>query len=938
MFPNSLALTNCPKTLQQTFDVKCRPPQAITIETLHPPQKRPPIQNMNQNTYQPLGTSFENKMLAMKLLARNRITSSSRQDTNSNVSTNNPCVNDTRKVHKVESLQKKAENPKSNPEIVRLKNILEDQLSQLESIVDPSKAKKSQGQEKKLALSQQAEEKELSLKINRVISSLSREVSSLERRVNRLPNVKEDTNELGKKLLSTYQFSMSFVQTYHTEYSSKLTESSQKNFREKLSRLTKSLADCVTQLSEFPNFDFPMPDLGSKPKQTPAAVKQKIKVSNQKKNPNLPKRSSRNVHLKLAQNTEHKPLSQDKHYIRKPTNPIEVHHNLSSDESLISLLAKPGHSRLTSPSNSRIQLGTHPLSTRSTNIAIKPSMVYLDIGPVIDGLSQETIEELIDEQISDVICSIDISEVATDLTPLQTLQSLPKLIEDLDYYLTAIDSYEDMVSSVERNLKNMESPTEYKPKGDIVSNIDLHKDREETMIIIPRPTPNIDHLETDTTPQDELIISSINPVFIQNLTDDKFKMLRHNRLHQPSIRFAMKHNLLDSLKNDILNKSMDTVSEQIFQTLDNYVENNFFDEFLKTPETMNLLQNIMRSADAVTPEKETCTLGIQTDKLTKNVQIQSALSSPSLTNTPTLSQIYTSDFSTDKSNIETTPISEQSSSLLQEYKSSLLDSPTEKDFTSVPSFVEESVQTTNNEDSEQDTELVRLQDISEESLSSESPFKQSLLALTPIMDASSLLPVETDAEESISISGLTPLPEEPPADPNTDQLDSTISPVLSDNGSTAIQQLTSKSSEQSSLVSNESSLNDLAFGSVLRKRSDIVCLDIDSILPIDDITDVHDPTTHTLTANSETDVNKQKLTHSLQEYSTTFSQSYSTLYSPSETQFVRTSDAINHPQTPLYQDSLDNTNANTHSLPDTDTNTDTPSLSIEEEITISLSN
>ena len=184
-----------------------------------------------------------------------------------------------------------------------MKNILEEQLSQLESIVDPSKAKKSQGQGNKLAPSQQAEEKELSLKINRVISSLSREVSSLERRVNRLPNVKEDTNELGKKLLSTYQFSMSFVQTYHTEYSSKLTESSQKLFKEKLSRLTKSLANCVTQLSEFPNFDFPMPDLGPRPKQAPAAVKQKIKISNQKKNPNLPKRSSKNVHLKLPQNT-----------------------------------------------------------------------------------------------------------------------------------------------------------------------------------------------------------------------------------------------------------------------------------------------------------------------------------------------------------------------------------------------------------------------------------------------------------------------------------------------------------------------------------------------------------------------------------------------------------------------------------------------------------
>lgn len=934
MFPNSLALTNCPKALQQTFDVKCRPPQAITIETLHPPQKHPAIQKMNQNNYQPLGKSFENKMLAMKLLARNRIASSSRHDTDFDISGNNPCLSGSSKVDKVESLHKKVkdtENPKSNPEIARLKNILEEQLSQLESIVDPSKAKKSQGQGNKLAPSQQAEEKELSLKINRVISSLSREVSSLERRVNRLPNVKEDTNELGKKLLSTYQFSMSFVQTYHTEYSSKLTESSQKLFKEKLSRLTKSLANCVTQLSEFPNFDFPMPDLGPRPKQAPAAVKQKIKISNQKKNPNLPKRSSKNVHLKLPQNTEHKPLNQEKHYIRKPTIPVEVYHNLSSDESLISLLAKLGHSRLTSPSNSRIQLGAHSLSARNTNVATKPSMMYIDIGPVIDGLAQETIEELIDEQISDLIFSIDISEVATDLSPLQTLQSLPKLIEDLDYYLTAINSYEDMVLSVERNLENLENPTNYKPKENIVSNINSHEDREEeTMIVIPRPTPNISYLETDTTPQNEVEMPSINPVFIQNLTDDKFKLLRHNRLHQPSIRFAMKHNLLDSLKNDILNKSMDTVSEQIFQTLDSYVEKNFFDEFLKTPETMNLLQNIMRNADAVTPEKETTTLGIQTDKLTKNVQIQSVLSSPSLTNTPTQSQIYTSDFTTDKSNsIEATPISEQSDSLLQEYNSSHVDSHTEKDFTrSVPTFVEESTQATNNEDSEQDSELARLQNTSEESLSIESPFKQSLLALTPIMDVSSLLPVETDAEESSSISGLTPLPEEPPADPNTpDQLDSTISPVLSDlssvNNSNAIQQPASKSSP----VSNESSMYDLAFGSVLRKRSDIVCLDIDSILPLDD------PTTHTLTA-SQTELNEQKLTHSLQEYSTTFSQSNSVLYSLSETQFVRTSDVINPPQTPLFQDSLDNTNANTHSSPDTDT----PSFSIEEEITVSLSN
>ena len=934
MFPNSLALTNCPKTLQQTFDVRCRPPQAITIETLHPPQKHPPIQKMNQNNYQPLGTSFENKMLAMKLLARNRISSSSRQDTDSSVSVNNPCMSDSSKVDRVESLQKKVkdtENPNSNPEIVRLKNILEEQLSQIESIADPSKAKKSQSQVKKPAISQQAEEKELSLKINRVISSLSREVSSLERRVNRLPNVKEDNNELGKKLLSTYQFSMSFVQTYHTEYSNKLTESSQKNFKEKLSRLTKSLANCVTQLSEFPNFDFPMPDLGQRPKQPPPAVKQKIKISNQKKNPALPKRSSKSVYLKLPRNIEQKQLNQDNHYIRKPTDPVEIHHNLSSDESLISLLAKPGHSRLTSPSNSRILLGTH-----SHNTAVKPSMVYLDIGPVIDGLAQETIEELIDEQISDLLRSIDISEVATDLTPLQTLQPLPKLIEDLDYYLTAIDSYEVMVSSVERNLENLENPTKYKPKENIVSSIISHKDREETMIVIPRPSPDIDYIERDTTPQNEVRTSSVNPVFIQNLTDDKYKMLRHNRLHQPSIRFAMKHNLLDSLKDDILNKSMDTVSEQIFQTLDNYVEKNFFDEFLKTPETMNLLQSIMRNADAVTPDKETATLGIQTDKLTKSVQIQSALSSPSLTNTPTSSQIYTSDFSTDKYNVETTPISEPSDSHLQEYKSSLADSPTEKDFTrSVPSFVEESTQATYNEDFEQDSELVRLQEISEESQSLESPFKQSLLALTPIMDVSSLLPVETEAEESSSISGLTPLPEEPPADPNTpEQLDSTISPVLSDlssdNDSTAIQQLTPTSPELSPLISRESSLNELAFDSVLRKRSDIVCLDIDSILPLDD---VHDPSTHTLTANSLTDRNKQNQTHSLQEYSTTFTQSNSTLYSLSETQFVRASDVINPPQTPLFQDSLDNTNANTHSLPDTDT----PSLSIEEEITISLS-
>ncbi|KAI6657497.1 hypothetical protein LOD99_243 [Oopsacas minuta] len=983
MFPNSLALTNYPKTLQQTFDIKCQPPQAITIETLHAPQKYQPIINNKQIKYQPLSSGFENKMSAMKLLARNRITSTSRQDDTSNASEGftqidyNP-IPDIRK-DKVGTLQRNVETKdKSETEIVRLKNILEEQLSQLESIIDPSKAKKSQTQRKKPI--QQAEEKDLSLKINRVILSLSREVSSLERQINRLSNGKEDSNELGKKLLSTYQFSMSFIQSYHNEYNSKLTESSQNNFKEKLSKLNKSLANCVTQLSEFPNFDFPMPDLGPSTKQAPAAVKQKGKVSNPKKKIAPPKRF-KNIQTKLPQKIDQNPSNQNRHYIRKPLNqypdrPLDIHPNFSSDESLISLLAKPGHSRLASPSNSRLRQLDNTASRYTERYLNKHNtkhslMTYLDFGPIINGLAQETMEEMIDEQISELISSINLSEVVSDLTPLQTFQSLPNLIEDLDYYLSAIDSYQNMVSSMEKNLECLQIRTQYEPKTDNPGSIippyedrDIYQ-QEDTIIVIPKPEPTItqiESLEPGFTEQNHTIPSSINPLYIQNLTNDKYKMLRHNRLHQPSIRFAMKHNLLDNLKNEILNKSMDTVSEQIFQTLDNYVEKNFFDEFLKTPETMNLMQNIMRSDGTVPPAVETSTLGIQTEKLTKNVQIQSILSSPSLTNTPTSSQIYTTDFSTDKSNIESTPFSEDSDSLILKYKTSIvenptdktsvLENPTENDFTrSVASFIEDDTLYTNNfeECTEQAAELSQLQE-SVESFSIESPLKQSLLALTPIMDASSLLPVETEGEDLSSDSVYKPEPIKEPADSSISLglTDSTISPVtMSDqsgsNNDSTDDNITMKS-HLSPLTSKEPSLSDIAFESVLRKRSDIVCLDIDSMLVLND---VRDPSTYSPTPDSDDDQQSngkhthdiedtaQKHTHTIQEYSTTFTQSNSTLYSLSEVRIDKTADILTLPQTPIFQDSLDNTNANTHSSPDTESNTAT--IPIEEDISVSLS-
>ena len=968
MFPNSLALTNCPQMHQQTFDIKCQPPQAITIETLHKPHKCPPnhgnISNnkpaKQQQQHPFINTEFENKMLAMKLIARNRITNYSRQEilsTSREAGALNP-VSEVRKedIHKGETgpdLQTKSENKhnsKARTEIVRLKNILEEQQTQLESIIDPSKAKKSTIQGKKSSLSQQMEEKELSLKINRIISSLTREVSSLERQVSRVTSTTGHTNELGHKLLSTYQFSMSFIQTYHNEYQSRLTESTQNNFKEKLSKLTKSLANCVTQLSEFPNFDFPMPEIGPKPV---GAKQKKSKVQNQKKNILLPKKSLKNAHPRLPQYIEQKPIEPSRHYIRKaPTQAsdpqMDTHHNLSSDESLISLLAsKPGHSRLSSPSNSRIQLET--VTSRQTgftnkrhgNISAKRAIIREND---FNDLAQETIEELIDEQISDVICSIELSEVISHAPPSQNFQSLPELIENLDYYLSTIDSYQNMVMSVEKNLASLDSPIERKPRAQDTMPTAVEKEgyREDKMIVIPRPeqiATNI-HRDADIPAEKDSKMPTINPVFIQNLSDDKYKVMRHNRLHQPSIRFALRHNLLDSLKEEILNSSMDNVSEQIFQTLDNYVEKNFFDEFLKTPETMNLVQNIIRRTTGDSQTVETLTQAIQTEKQSKNVQIQSVLSSPTATNSTILSQAYSSDFPTDKSTSESTPHSEHSYSPIIQYESPLVDNPNETDFSeNIPTQIEQGISLhSNTEDREEFTVLAsnitdgismveETVEMLSPSLESPLPGILSPLALTPVRDIPA---AETTGQNQ-------PTPEHLEHS-DREKTDTTFSPFLdtdySSDGALIAANTTDarvplKSPYLSPLTSKEPSMSELAVGSVLRKRSDIVCLDIDDILILPDDAD---PPTYSLTISGEYD-QPSRLRPPLREYSSTFTHSNSTLDSISGTQLERETGPI-APQTPISQDSLDNTRVHSSSRGTPDTPTD----SIEEDISVSLTN
>ena len=946
MFPNSLALTNCPQTLQQTFDIKCQPPQAITIETLHNPHKYPQNhKNTNKQQQQPcLNTEFENRMLAMKLLARNRITNYSRQEMLS-PARQPAALNPVGDVGKEEAhkgavgqsgpnLQKKTEskdNSKARTEIIRLKNILEEQHSQLELIIDPSKAKRSFIQAKKLSLSQQTEEKELSLKINRIISSLSREVSSLERQINRVTSTTGHTNELGQKLLSTYQFSMSFIQTYHNEYQSRLTESTQNNFREKLSKLTKSLANCVTQLSEFPNFDFPMPELAPKP----VGTKQKrSKVQNQKKNPNLQKRLLKNAN---PQYIEQKPIEPSRQYIRKPQ--LDSHHNLSSDESLISLLAsKPGHLQL-SPSNSRIQLETIPPRKRGRYIS-KPAKLAMikdiDLDPVLNGLAQETIEELIDEQISDVINSIDLSEVISRVPLVQNTQSLPELIEDLDYYLSAIDSYQSVVRSVEKNLASLDNPIEHKPKvqDTTIEREDSRQFQEVKMIVIPRPDesgPDI-HTEPDTSTDKDPNVPSINPVFIQNLTDDKHKMMRHNRLHQPSIRFALKHNLLESLKDEILNSRMDSVSEQIFQTLDSYVEKNFFDEFLKTPETMNLVQNILRRATEGAGAIETSTQAIQTDRQSRSVQIQSVLSSPTDTNSTVLSQAYSSDFQTDKSISESTLLSEHSYSPIIQYESPLVDPtqtecsenvPTQQEqYTSLYSDNEEEVTVLASNVTDGISMVEETVEMLSPSLESPLPAILSPLALTPVR--------ETPAAEAIE-------PKQPTQEHSDGRDDTTFSPFPdTDYSSDGAPNLASTarvplaSPHLSPLTSKEASLSELAYDSVLRKRSDIVCLNIDDMLILQDGLD---PPTYSLSVSGEYD-QPSRLKKGLEEYNSTFTQSNSTLYSISQPQLEKDTDPLMAPQTPVFQDSLDNTQTHSSSRGTPVTPTD----SIEEDISVSLTN
>ena len=948
MFPNSLALTNCPQMLQQTFDIKCQPPQAITIETLHNPNKHPQgykhsgnNKSAKQQQQQPcLNTEFENRMLAMKLLARNRITNYSRQDISARESVALDPVSDVRKeeAHKGAvgqsgpKLQKKAENKdksKAKSEITRLKNILEEQHSQLELIVDPSKAKKSLIQGKKQSLSEQAEEKELSLKINRIISSLTREVSSLERQVTRVTSSTGHTNELGQKLLSTYQFSMSFIQTYHNEYQSRLTESTQNNFKEKLSKLTKSLANCVTQLSEFPNFDFPMPEIGPKP----VATKQKKNKVQNKKNPNLqPKRLLKNAPTRFPQHVENNPTEPTRHYIR----------NLSSDESLISLLAsKPGHSQLSSPSNSRMQLDTIP-SRQAGRYTSKPhgeTAAYLAISRDIHfksaliDLAQETVEELIDEQISDVINSIDLSEV---ISPMPATQSLSQLMIDLDYYLSAVDSYQSMVTNVQHNLASIDKPR--------VADTPIEKEvsiqhREDKIIVIPRPEQvGVDtHTDPDPPSHKDPSLPSINPVFIQNLTEDRYKVMRHNRLHQPSIKFALRHNLLDSLKNEIMKSSMDSVSEQIFQTLDNYVEKNFFEEFLKTPETMDLIQNIMkRSTEEVNPHTtETITQAIQTDKQSRSVEIQSRVSSPALTNS---SQAYSSDFLTDKSLSESTLLSEHSYSPIIHNESRLVDYPTDNECTeNIPSQTEQAISLHSNNDGDEQEPTVSMVEETVEMLSPslESPLPRimSPLGLTP-------------ARDSPAAEGVEPYQLTPEHTQHSDARDdTTFSPFLDTDISSYGAEPVAKTvdartplnpSYLSPLTSKEPSLSELACDSVLRKRSDIVCLDIDDIVCLPDGLD---PPTYSLSVSGEYD-QPSRLKHpqkGLEEYNSTFTQSNSTLYSISEPLPEKETNLLippHTPQTPIFQDSLDNTQVHS-SCGETPS---PPTDSIEEDISVSLTN
>ena len=907
MFPESLALTNYPKQLQQTFDAKFQPPQAITIETLQPrgicsgPNNS--VSQVDRSQQLPK-TEFERKMFAMKRLAQKKIRELSRsEDENiaverilgksnlNSIDKGLECEREKAQIDfKPQGLAEAKVDKTNHTEIMRIKNILEGQLSELESILDTTKGRKQQNLAKK---STQIEDKELTSKINKIITSLLKEISSLERQIMHL-QIGSKHSEVAQKLLSTYQFSMSFIQTYHNEYSSRISEKYQEIFKEKLSKLTKSLTSCASQLSEFPNFDFPMPDLPSKPQKSisrnPPLPQKKNKSTNHKKAALPPKGLSKNP--KTYKPSVNAISDQNRCFVRRTNynqNPENEHPNFSSDESLISFLAsKPGHSRLTSPSNSRAHLEgiPSPLLSRHQTIASQPLQAPgSTLHGIIDDLSQEMIEELVDEQIADVLNSIDLAQIVSEVPSTSHFKPLPDVLEDLDYYLSAINSYENLLSSVEKNLKLAEESPEIR-ETETPKVPEEASSEEKSLIIIPNP----EHSPEDR--DEELYVESsickktvsrkrpIDPVSIQNLSDDRYKMLRYNRLHQPSIRLALKHNLLERMKDEILDSAMDSVSRQIFKTLDNYVEKNFFDEFLKTPETMDFVRNILRKTTDVQPtDAATATLGIQTDQRTKSVQIQSTMASPTPSHSPLPSQDYSSDFSsyslgTERSASDTGVMSENSEISIRISEHSV----------EIPS------------------QLISSAELSQPVLRSghEMVYGVSI--------------TEQISEISIGIPGLShesPLPANDRS--SSDSQTPTGSSIYISRAVTQLKTVSRSDSTEDpefpaaaveSVSSSEPNLSEIAYSTVLRRRSDIVCLDIESMLPLPDTTE-HEVSPALTDSPSDPDQPN--------EYTDTFTESNSTLYSPSETQTRKQSAVPLPPLTPIFQDSLDSSRALTQS-------------------------